>query len=517
MKKLFTFSIFCCILGFSTQAVVWPTKVVNVDPDKGTSIGALQTAIAANGSAIYVLKRGGIYLTNGQYSIPATATPIIIKAEAGTGPRPLIQGGVPASGYHSGDNVIRLSGDTKFENIYFTGEDMNGIVHKNTVRVTAGTWFEFNGCMFDKDNAASIRNGVGNCVYIFYNCTFRNQVDYAGLSNGRAWDAREGYKNISLNIRNCTFYNISSRIIRPSTSDFDSIVFVNNTCYNIHEALPLGRALKVVCNNNIFYNCGLGGTTSSLSGILEIDSLGTAADATRKFDLRNNLFYTDQAYKDVMITMGGPNMLFKRSILNNAFKAFLRNNQVTISDTIKNQSIPFTNPAPLIVGYVKYMWENGSPSSFTPAANQRIEAMEDPLNYGDVIAPVKPYDFGYPTTHMAYTAGLKNVPLGDKKYLMSLVGIDVFKVPEVLDVQAYFEHGTPNLNLIFNSSEVNSFDLTIYDLLGRQMANRQILNQRQKIVKVNLPELNNGLYIYRINGKNLNNSTIQATGKIVLQ
>jgi hypothetical protein len=514
--RFFTFLMAMCLVGFSSQAVVWPTKVVKVDPDPGTTIGALQAAIAANGSAIYELKRGGIYLTNGQYTIPSTTGTLIIRAEDGTGPRPVIMGGVPSSGYPSDNNVIRINGDIKFENIYLTGEDMNAVVHKNTLRVQTGTWFEFNGCMFDKDNAASIRNGVGNCVYIFNNCTFRNQVDYTSLSNGRAWDAREAFKNITLIIKNCTFYNISSRIIRPSTSDFDSIVFVNNTCYNVHEALPFGIARKVTCNNNIFYNVGLGGTSSQFGGFLEIDSIGGTAnaDAARKFDFRNNLFYTDPSYIALMTST----TLFKRSILNRAAKVFLASGQLTISDTIKNQSIAFTNPPPMITGYVKYMWENGSPSGFTttPTADQKIDAVEDPLNYGDVLPPKVQFNFGYPTTHMAYTAGLKSDILGDKKWFGKATGVVNFILPEELEVKAFFNTGTQTLNFIFNTPEVASFSLRMYSLDGRQHVNRMVYNYGQTTSQVHLQKLTGGIYIYEIESTALNGSKNHARGKVVL-
>ena len=512
MKKLFTFFIISALFGLTVNAVVWPTKVVKVEPDQGTSIGALQAAIAANGSAIYELKRGATYFTNGMYAIPATAGTLIIRAEAGTGARPVLMGGIPASGYPAGDNVIRISNDIKFENIYLTGEDLNGVIHKNTLRVSAGTWFEFNGCMFDKDAAASIRNGVGNCTYIFHNCTFRNQIDYTSLSNGRAWDAREAYKNITLIMKNCTFYSLSSRLIRPSTSDFDSIVFVNNTCYNIHEALLLGYARKAVVNNNIFYNVGLAGTTSTTGGIIDIDSVKTAgADATRKFEVRNNLFYTDKAYLDVMKS----DTLYQRGILNSTARAFMKSGQLVVSDTIKSQPVPFTNPSPLIVGYVKYMWENKAPSSFTPTAEQRMEAMEDPLNFGDVLPPKVAFNFGYPTTHMAYTAGLNGTILGDNKYFGSLTASEIIRLPD-FQVKAFFTRGTKELNFVFDSPDLYSFGLKIYGLDGRQFSSRLVNNYGQRTAKIELTELQGGFYIYEIDGTSSDGSRKRATGKIVL-
>lgn len=513
--KIFTFFSVLFVLALTSQAVVWPTKVVNVDPDPGTTIGALQNAITANGSAIYVLKRGGTYLTNGQYTIPAEAGTLIIRAESGTGPRPIVMGGVPAAGYPSSSNVIRVSSDIKFENIYFTGEDMNGIVHKNTIRVSSGTWFEFTGCMFDKDNAASIRNESQNCVYIFDNCTFRNQVDYAGMANGRGFDARDAKAHLSLVMKNCTFYNLSSRVIRPSTSDFDSIVFVNNTLFNIMDALSLGRALKVVCNNNIFYNCGLVGATLKTSGMIEIDSIASTADATRTFDLRNNLFYTDPQYQTVMVAPTGT-IRFQRNILNNAARFFLKNKQIVISDTIKNQSLVFTNPAPLVVGYVQYMWQNGWPASFTPTASQRIEVMEDPLNFGDVVAPKVQYNFAYPVSSPIYSAGLKGDIMGDKKWFGKVTGIENLEIDRGGEAIVYFNYLTQKLNVRLNSDDVSSFTLRIFTIEGKQIANRFIQNLGQKQTPMEIKELQRGIYLYQIEGNLTNGSKNISSGKLIL-
>jgi len=512
--KIFTFFAALFFMCFSSLAVVWPTKVVTVAPDPGTTIGALQNAITANGSAIYVLKRGGTYLTNGQYTIPAEAGTLIIRAEDGTGPRPIIMGGVPAAGYPSSSNVIRVSSDIKFENIYFTGEDMNGIVHKNTFRVNSGTWFEFVGCMFDKDNAASIRNESQNCVYIFNNCTFRNQVDYAGVANGRGFDARDAKAHLSLVMKNCTFYNMSARVIRPSTSDFDSIVFVNNTVYNVMEALSLGRALKVVCNNNIFYNCGLNGGALKTAGMIEIDSIATAADATRTFDLRNNLFYTDPQYQAVMVAPTGTTR-YQRNILNNAAKFFLKNKQIVISDTIKNQSLVFTNPAPLVVGYVQNMWQNGWPASFTPIANQRIEVMEDPLNYGDVVAPKVPYKFGYPTTSPVYTAGLKGDIMGDKKWFGKVTGIESLEVANGRIAEAYFDHLTGRLNINFISSGIAFCTLRVYSIDGKLLSNRLIQNINQNRAQIEMKKLSPGIYLYIIESNSAGGIKNLTNGKLV--
>jgi hypothetical protein len=188
---------------------------------------------------------------------------------------------------------------------------------------------------------------------------------------------------------------------------------------------------------------------------------------------------------------------------------------VLISDTIKDVSITFTNPPPYILGYVEYMWQNDEPSSITPTEDQRIEAMEDPLNFGDVLPPKVPFNFGYSTSSPAYTAGLNGDIMGDKKYFEGATGSKIIEFPD-FNVKAYFTSGTKILNLVFDSPELQNFKINIFGLDGRKFANRLVDNYSQKIAKVELNELQGGFYIYEIDGTSSDGTRKRATGKIVL-
>ena len=145
----------------------------------------------------------------------------------------------------------------------------------------------------------------------------------------------------------------------------------------------------------------------------------------------------------------------------------------------------------------------------------RIEAMEDPLNFGDVVAPKVAFNFGYPTTHMAYKAGLKGTILGDKKYFGSLTGLALSSLPDEA-VTAYFTYGTKTLNIVFKTPDMGSFNLRVIGLDGRQFSSRQITNFGQTVSKIDLNELNSGFYIYEIDGVSINGIKRKVVGKVIL-
>jgi hypothetical protein len=161
------------------------------------------------------------------------------------------------------------------------------------------------------------------------------------------------------------------------------------------------------------------------------------------------------------------------------------------------------------------MWQNGWPASFTPTANQRIEVMEDPLNYGDVVAPKVPYKFGYPTTSPVYTAGLKGDIMGDKKWFGKITGIERLEVTLGREATVYFDYLTEKLNVRLYSDNVSSFTLRIYSIEGKQIANRLIQNLGQKQTQMEIKELPRGIYVYQIEGNLTNGSKNFSGGKLI--
>ena len=203
-------------------------------------------------------------------------------------------------------------------------------------------------------------------------------------------------------------------------------------------------------------------------------------------------------------------------LLNPVAKAFLKNSQMIISDTIKDQSIEFSNPAPLILGYVQYQWQNDWPSSFTPTENQRLEAMEDPLNFGDVIPPTLPFSFAYSTASPVYTAGLNGEIMGDKKWFGLLTGIENLGLGKSRECEDILQSYTKTLNIIFDGTDDISFNLRVFGLDGKQLSNRSIHTFGQTRTQIEMNELSRGMYIYVIESKESNGLKSRITGKVVL-
>ena len=114
---------------------------------------------------------------------------------------------------------------------------------------------------------------------------------------------------------------------------------------------------------------------------------------------------------------------------------------------------------------------------------------------------------------MAYTAGLNGTILGDKKYFGPSTGIQNIIRPES-EVNVYFSTSTSTVNLIFKKADVGSYVIRIFDLRGKQLANRSVSNYGQLFSKVQIPGLKNGFYLYEINGKTLEGKMLRATGKL---
>jgi hypothetical protein len=119
MRKILHHLMICVIVLLSTPALAQKPVIV-VEPDEGINIGALNNAISSApdpGNTIFELKRGGIYYLNGTISF--TGFGLHIRAEEGSGPKPVLQPAVDEQG-----NVGRhfsSSGDLTLEGLYLQG------------------------------------------------------------------------------------------------------------------------------------------------------------------------------------------------------------------------------------------------------------------------------------------------------------------------------------------------------------------------------------------------------------
>ena len=513
MKKIYLVCAAIVCMTFVMQAADWyPTTRIKVAPDAGgippnaPSNGALVDAIRglkegetelvpAGGSAIYELQRGGVYYLNAQCSLGSND--VIICAEEGTGPRPII---VPY-GNSAGSDLFRSAAKLRLENLYLYGIEFgSGVARAGMIRFTAAEdagISEFENCCFDGGAGSSIlRYNDLNASYTYLlfinvnNCTFRNCIDYDATGDARGIDFRNS-KNINAEITNSTFYSISAQPVRQGTNTIDNLVFVNNTIYGSTTSFPIGVAEQAVIKNNIFYNMVLNGGNSEPVAIISVDRI----EYPREILFQNNLFYNEPAFE--ALSPATPPRYHATNILNGAGYSLIGTGELTVSDTL-SYAIDFKNPPETALAYYTFQWANNFPTAI-PAEERTLTRREVAIAapaynagfVGDALETVEPYSFSYPDSSPAATAGEGGTYLGAWEPYEA-TGIPQIKAND--DIRCYFDAGAKTMNITFNSA-VALAKVAVYTPAGALVAHQLVVPDGQKAEYV-LPELSKGAYLF---------------------
>jgi len=498
-KSYFIFAAILCMAAFTVQAADWyPTKIVKVEPDAGvpnSGNGALRAAVTETaGPAVYELKRGGVYYVGGTCGFGVHNS--VVRAEAGTGPRPII---IPYTLTGTSNDVFNGSGNLRLENLYVYGQEIgeSAPLRRSIHRYTGGTAFEYENCVFDGSAGASMlryedMNGNLSAPFTITvnNCIFRNSVDYANVGNARGIDLRKS-KGVSITVKNSTFYSISAQTVRTGDAEVVEYIFENNTVYGSAVAFQIANTEKGSIKNNIFYNPVLNGFTGDGPGaIMSIDAI----EYPREIEILNNLFYLEPAFKDALLPIGAtktPARHYNSRIMNGAGYTLLNaeDGQLIIADTL-SYAIEFKNPPASVLPFYTYLWENNIPNIAIPAAQQTFIRREAPGFVGDKLEAIAPYSFAYPKTSPAATDGVGGTYLGawdpnDPS--------DIKQIPAD-DIRGWFDAGAKKLNLTFNAL-VPVVKVSVYTPAGMLVANQLVAPVGQKAECV-LTGLSEGAYIF---------------------
>lgn len=527
--------------------------VVKVNPDEGLNIGALNTAInsAANpGNTIFELKRGGVYLLNG--TISHTGYTLHIRAEAGNGPRPILQPGVDALGASSahfspGSSII-------LEDLHIAGIDELGVIKGNLINVKGeGSRIVIKNCYNDYTSAAWIYlSSIKNKVFIS-DCIYRNGTQPASPSNGRVIDTR-GNPQDTLVIENSTIYNVSAKTI--SGTDYVGYLKFNNTTNfqcNVTSVFALGETVKCDITNNIFYNyCMRGERNSPTHTLFTIDSVGTGSvvtNAERRFNISNNNWYTQPEFGEIIEKYGvKKNMLYTfrlddkehkdtiwynemtirkylfnqpvyDTIVNNPYFGpapayyFLKNGQIDTTNFIR-EPLTFKNAPPIYAEYWKVFVEKGWSMKGTTPPN--MYADEDMKTIGEVTTGA--YDFSFAKNSLSATGGKDGKPLGDPRW----VPFTVSKAGDLNNQAATSVRAFPNpfdhtVNFEIVSDDFCTARISVFSLLGKEI----FLVKHNLVKGTNLVSLEQGtglspgIYLYTVQSENAGGHKILSSGKLI--
>jgi len=321
MKNFYFLIAVLCLLFTIGQANAQNTRIVKVNGWDGTgdiesfnnvlseAIDNDSTERKINPNVIFELKPGQVYpqgmtIRNYDYHLH-------IKAEEGTGPKPIIMPGKMANGNYGAKFII------SFNHVTLDGIELSG--HTPTGGVL-NRMFEFSGnsfrcvvnnCHLDGDRGALIAL-FGDSASVFLSDSKFGNTGHRITSggNGRTIDFRPTALYVdTLVVQNCTHYSQTDRLIRNMGTVVNYLKWDHNSAINnvgFHGSLQLGDVKEAYVTNNIFANSiSLGHYDARTQEqtqpekFFSVISLNGTSITNQVVVVRNNNIYSDQALIDV--------------------------------------------------------------------------------------------------------------------------------------------------------------------------------------------------------------------------
>ncbi len=299
-------ALFFLIIGSQVGA----QDTLTVDSNSG-EIGLLNdlinndtTATGDRATAVYRLKRGQTYVLSGGLE-NVGGYHLNIVAEEGDGERPRIVPGVISGG--ESDRPFRARGDLTLKGLYITGRDELGTLNprRRIIRLSApDIRVEVDDCHLDQDGQAAFRTDDSGIKLYLTNSIVSNIGQPRNTLNGRVLDDR-GSNLDTVIYENNTFYNISHNLcndrggwIKYARVNQNTIVHVGNRLFDFDETQT------GIFTNNLVINAGyLGNDADTIVNdafLLKFDTLSEQSiselpDVEQTFTYTNNNIYLDSA------------------------------------------------------------------------------------------------------------------------------------------------------------------------------------------------------------------------------
>jgi hypothetical protein len=537
MKNLFrlTLALVTVILFLPRQgAAQW--DYLDVAPGYETLNLAVEGDTTATGdpvslNRVYRLERGGMYLMNGRI-VNIKGAPLRVWAAEGAGAKPLMIMAVNETG--ANDDFARIEGDAHFKNIYISGIDNIGIQDRYIMAIyDSAARIIWDGVHVDHSRQSHFRTYATDTKLLFNDCEFRNAIDLATPSNGRFFDGR-GLMADSIMFQNCTFYLNSQRMFRTDGALTKNIIFDHNTFYqNVYGSMtasglkqsgPIetGKGVNVRITNNIFQDLGVEGmrhlktlVPSDRMPIIHVDSLKstTIDESSRNWLVRNNAYGWSPIFPAFWNSWGIDTLVKGPAFISPyGDSAFFRTQPNFVQSGNFEELIKFADaPSPdTLMKWVRYRFE----SNFSNVGNPDPRA--DRNGIGDLTTKPEtfglesdPFNFDYPTSQQAYTAGDGGFPLGDLNWFPTRKAewqtwvTDVKPEPGIATAytleQNFPNPFNPTTEIQYTLPRAARITLAIYNALGQEVV--RLVNNEGKTA---------GTYGVKWNGKDTSGRTISS-------
>ena len=450
----------------------------------------------------YILKRGQTYLYTAR--IQNSGYPLMVTAEEGDGPLPIIKALGPAAGEDEAERIFHAQGDLYIKDLVLNGFDQGGNYTDNaTVRLAADSiTVVCKSVVFDFNRQNNLRINAKECKLYVEDCIIANQGVAARLFQGFAVHFRGNWTPV-VHMRNNTIYNMhNTAITNRQTARYNKLIFENNTVVNTGTGGSYyGRPDSLIVKNNLFVNVGIlgDGFQGDRDDFVEphyyfvVDSKFT--DTTNTTLLHPYVNYTNNHYYlDPAVAAALPDSSDKST--ETLFHPYLLDLiGEGASNIIEDEAFEFSNFPATIGEYENYI-------------NDFYQFAETPSEMPQFETDFRVLDFSYPESRGAYSAATDGGPLGDRNWFPDYVSGIVDLVDNQLNV--YPNPASDLIRVRFNNIE--SGTLSITDMIGREVKHMLIIGQNE--VSVNTSDLQNGMYLVRFIDDRNSSSSIK---KIILQ
>ena len=543
--KFILFFILIQIGSIFGQDLVLPDYISNglyLNAQVGADTNANGTRKDTN--RVYVLKRGGFYLSNSH--IDNNGYTLRIRAEYGPGEKPVIwlTQNTTSSAYPG--RFIYVDHNVKISNLL-----VSGVVEGDTAAmshmpggllqtISAGWDIEIDSCILTNASGNHVRTDQACRVIKVTNTIFGN-MGYLGTSNlgaGKAFDIR----NVScdtLLVQNCSFINSQDRIVRHLTSlatinhfIFDHNTIVNSMAYDGILSLGWVGAETRVTNNLIIDPFAAGNDTDKtrqaefitnekdpfggnrMAWIFTDTSAGHSATTT--YNVSNNYyaisdsgnaFYarytgTPTGFPSMfsLPPEGSPLTWYINQKVADSTKTFTKDNNIVLTKVPKLMTAMmdwYRSPA----GGNKT--KNTPTSKWSPLTNDYDRKTYQ--YYADTL------NCTYSTSRPAYTGSLGGFPVGDLNWYPDKKAAWITWVTDVNDKnnnspvsftlnQNYPNPFNPSTKITFSLKNSGLTTLLVYNVLGEKVAT--LINGNLKAgaheLSFNASKFSSGIYIYRL-------------------
>ncbi len=443
---------------FTTNAQV---RYVDINPGIGTLNNAINGDTTDTGdridpeNTVYRLKRvEDIYYITAL--IQNLEYPLTVVAEDGDGPRPYIALKTDENG-STPDYCFRPKGDLTLKNLHLTNEDDLDALSLRIIRLSApGVKLTIDNCWLDKAGQAIIRLDDDECTINLTNSVFSNIGKPADPDNGRGIDDR-GNSIDSILIENCTFYNITQRLIRDGGGHIKYAKINNNNFINVgHRGFGFGVIAGLDFTNNILHNVAyVPRDTSEIQAVFEIDSISQELidlGFEQKINITNNSVYLDSTLFSKWLS-DSTHVLFA----DETAQKFIDEN--TDAVWYMDEEIDFADiPEQGLAEQVDYQMDPNLDLSTSP-----FWINPEPAN--GVYHLDVPYDFSY-TNSVAASGATDGGPIGDRNWLGELNS--VYSQPLINSVRLYPNPASNFVNIEVEIENTNSdVDVKVFDVLGK--------------------------------------------------